>query len=169
MSFKYIWKKGEANFGPPIETEAAGGTHISCENILKFEGKYIALRRPEAIPGHEIPEKSLKTGIPHLYFAHNLPIWGETLAQYVKRVVAEQAGVGVKSFRVVDLHMEVYEDSKQWAWTPVLIVEIDKLPTPGTYGNEVTEVVSFDRENIPDDFGWWEKEELKTFLDTHGK
>lgn len=165
--FKYIWKQKEANFGPPIETEVSGGTHISCENILKFNGKYVALRRPKAIPEHEIPPKALKSGKAHLYFVHGLPRWGETTEGYVKRVVRDQAGVGVKNFRVVDLTMEVYPDSNQWAWTPCLIVELDKLPVPGNYGNEVTEVVTFDKNNIPDDFGWWEKDELQEFLNKY--
>lgn len=165
MAFKYIWKNNEANFGPPLETEVPGGTHISCENILKFNSQYVALRRPEAIPEHEIPQKALDSGKPHLYFVHGLPRWGETMGQYVRRVVKEQAGVGVKSFRVVDLHMEVYKDTNQWAWTPYLVVDVDKLPKPGFYGNEVTEVVTFDKDNIPEDFGWWTKEELEEFLE----
>lgn len=167
MSYKYLWKNQEANFGPPVDTEVLGGTHISCENILKFDGKYVALRRPEAIPGHEIPPKALRSKSSHLYFVHGLPRWGESMEEYVKRVISEQVGVGVNSFRIVDLDMEVYEDTKQWAWTPILIVGIDKLPTPGTYGNEITEVVSFTKDNVPDDFGWWEKDELKTFLKEH--
>ena len=167
MSFKYVWKNKEANFGEPIENEIPGGTHISVENVLKFNDKYVALRRPGAVPEHEISEKAIKTGKPHLYFVHGLPQWGETMGQYVRRVVREQAGVGIKSFKVVDLHMEVYEDSNQWAWTPVLIVEIDQLPVPGIYGNEVIEVVVFDKDNIPDEFGWWEKEELEKFLTKH--
>lgn len=166
-NFKYIWKKGEANFGQPVGTEISGGTHISCENILKFGGKYVALRRPEAIPEHEIPQKAIDAGRPHLYFVHGLPRWGETMGQYVKRVVKEQAGVEVKSFRVVDLDMEVYEDTNQWAWTPCLIVEIGKLPIPGTYGNEVTEVVTFDKNNVPDDFGWWSKKDIEDFLEKY--
>lgn len=113
MSFKYIWKQKEANFGNPIEIEVSGGTHISCENVLKFRGKYVALRRPKAIPEHEIPPKALKSGKHHLYFVHGLLRWGETTEQYVKRVVRDQAGVGVKSFRVVDLIMGVYSDTKQ--------------------------------------------------------
>lgn len=164
MKFKYIWKRNEANFGPPIEGEVSGGTHISAENILKFKGKYVALRRPKAIPEHEIPPKALKANKPHLYFVHGLPRWGETLDQYVKRMVKDQAGVNVKNFKVVNLTMEVYPDTNQWAWTPYLIVEIDKLPTPGTYGNEVTEVVTFAKEDIPEDFGWWKKQELEEFL-----
>lgn len=169
MSFKYIWKNKEANFGSPIETEVSGGTHISCENILKFNGQYVALRRPEAIPEHEIPEKAIKAGKPHLYFIHGLPRWGETMELYVKRVVKDQAGVGIKSFKTVKLDMEVYKDTNQWAWTPYLIVEINQLPTPGVYGNEVTEVVTFDKENVPGDFGWWNKEELEEFLEKYDK
>lgn len=165
--FKYIWKKEEANFGPPIETEVPGGTHISCENILKFNGEYVALRRTKAIPEHEIPEKALKSGKPHLYFVHGLPRWGETMDQYVSRVVKEQAGVEVKSFRVMDMQMEVYEDTNQWALTACLIVEINRLPTPGTYGNEIIEVVTFDKRSVPDDFGWWAREELEEFLAKH--
>lgn len=167
MSFKYIWKKKEANFGPPIETEVSVGTHLTCENILKFNGQYIALRRPEAIPEHEIPEKALKSGKPHLYFVHGLPRWGETTQQYVKRVIRDQAGVGVKNFRVVDLVMGVYPDTQQWFIEPDLIVEIDQLPSPGTYGNEVIEVVTFTKEDVPDDFGWWNKRDLEEFLKKH--
>lgn len=164
MGFEYRWKRKEANFGPPIETEVISGTHISCENFLKFDGKYVALRRPEAIPGHEIPQKAQHAETPHLYFIHNLPTWGETLEQYIRRVVKEQAGVEVKSWKVLDLELEVYEDTKQWAWTPLLLVEIAKLPVPGVYGNEVTEVVTFTKENVPHDFGWWEKEELENLF-----
>lgn len=167
MSFKYIWKKKEANFGPPIETEVSNGTHISAESILKFEGKYVALRRPKAIPEHEVPEKAQKAGKPHLYNVHGLPRWGETLEQYVKRVVKEQAGVGVKSFKVVDLSMGVYPDTQQWFIEPNLIVEIDQLPAPGVYGNEVTEVITFTKDNIPDDFGWWSKEQIEEFLNKY--
>lgn len=168
MSHKYIWKKKEANFGEPVEAEVPSGTHISCENILKFNGQYVALRRPQAIPEHEIPQKAQESGKPYLYFVHGLPRWGETMDQYVKRIVKDQAGVGVTSFKVVDLTMEVYEEAKQWAWTPYLVVEVDQLPISGNYGNEVTEVVTFTKDNIPDEFGWWSKEELIEFFEKYG-
>ncbi|MDO8487803.1 MAG: hypothetical protein Q7S31_00615 [bacterium] len=164
MSFKYVWKNKEANFGTPIETEVSGGTHVSAECILKFNGKYIALRRPKAIPEHKIPEKAQKSNKPCLYDVHGLPRWGETTEGYVKRVIKDQAGVGVKSFRIADLTMGVYPDTQQWYIELTLFVEVDRLPVPGTYGNEVVEVVTFDKDTVPDDFGWWSKEQIEEFL-----
>lgn len=164
MNFKYHWSRKEANFGEPIEGEVRGGTHISIENFLMHEGKFVALRRPEANPQHEIPEKALSADEPLLYFVHNLPIWGETLDMYVDRVIMEAAGVKVKQYKVVDLKMAVYNDTQQWAWTPYTLVELETLPVPGVYGNEITEVVMFDINTIPDEFGWWEKDELKMYL-----
>lgn len=164
--FKYHWLHKEANFGPPIEDEVKGGTHISIENFLMFDGKFVALRRPEANPQHEIPAKAQKAGKALLYFVHNLPIWGETLDEYIHRLVMESAGVKVKDYKVVDLNMELYEDTQQWAWTPYTLVELESLPKPGVYGNEITEVVTFDIDTIPDEFGWWEKDELRECLRT---
>ena len=164
MNFKYSWKQKEANFGPPIETEVSGGTHISAECILKFNGQYVALRRPEAIPEHEISPKAQKSSKPCLYDVHGLPRWGETTEDYVKRVVKDQAGVGVKSFRTAFLDMGVYPDTQQWYIEPVLFVEVDRLPVPGVYGNEVIEVVTFDKDHVPDDFGWWSKPQIEEFL-----
>ncbi len=161
MAFEYHWHRKEANFGPVVEKEVAGGTHFTIESILIFEGKFVALRRPEAIPHHEIPQR---VGEPLLYFVHDLPIWGESFEQYIKRIVKEQAGVGVKSFRVVDLTMNTYEDSQQWALTPFVLVTLDKLPVRGIYGNAVTEVVTFTRDTIPDGFGWYAKDELEKLL-----
>lgn len=161
MAFEYHWHRKEANFGPVTEKEVKGGTHFTIESILTFNGEFVALRRPGAIPHHEIPQR---VGKSLLYFVHDLPIWGESLKQYVERIVQEQAGVGVKSFRVIDLTMNLYEEDQQWALTPFLVVELDALPVPGTYGNEVTEVVTFTVETIPDNFGWYTKPELETLL-----
>jgi hypothetical protein len=162
VAFEYHWYRKEANFGPVVETEVAEGTHFTIENILMFGGKFVALRRPEAIPHHEIPGR---VGKPLLYFVHDLPIWGESLDRYVRRIVKEQTGVGVKKFRVIDLTMNVYEDSRQWALTPYLAVELGKLPVAGTFGNEVTEVVTFTKDSIPGGFGWYTTEELQRLLE----
>jgi hypothetical protein len=161
MAFEYHWYRKEANFGPVIETEVKGGTHFTIENVLRYEGKFVALRRPDAVPHHEIPPGVSE---PALYFVHDLPIWGESLNEYVERIVQEQAGVGVKSFRVIDLTMNVYEADEQWALTPFLIVDLAALPVPGTYRNEVTEVVTFTKRSIPEGFGWYSAEELKRLL-----
>jgi len=161
MAFEYHWYRKEANFGPVIETEVDGGTHFTIESILMFEGKFVALRRPQAIPHHEIPQR---VGKPLLYFVHDLPIWGESLEVYLKRIVHEQAGVDIKSFRVIDLTMNTY-DCKQWALTPFVAVELEALPVPGMHGNEVTEVVTFTKDNIPEGFGWYTSEGLKALLD----
>jgi hypothetical protein len=160
MSFKYEWFRKEANFGPVIQTEVAKGTHFTIESVLMFEDKYVALRRPQAVPHHEIPPRAIAADKPMLYFVHDLPIWGESLTQYVDRIVREQAGVEAIRIRVIDLTMKLYEDSQQWALTPYLLVELDKLPVPGNYGNPITEVVTFTAEAIPDDFGWYEKGEI---------
>lgn len=167
MAFKYEWFRKEANFGPVIQTEVAAGTHFAIESVLMHDGKYVALRRPQAIPHHEIPARALANGKPMLYFVHDLPLWGESLTQYVDRIVLEQAGVSAKRIRVVDLTMSLYEDSLQWALTPYLLVEIDKLPVPGDYGNQVTEVVTFTEESIPThEFGWYEKDEIVGLIRT---
>lgn len=163
-TFKYHWTNREANFGPPVTGEVRGGTHISIENFLMFEGKFVALRRPEANPQHELPPKAQKAGSALLYFVHNLPIWGETMDEYVNRVVMENTGVKVKNYKVVGLDMELYENTQQWAWTPYILVELESLPKLGVYGNEITEVVTFDIGTIPDEFGWWEKDELQEYL-----
>ncbi len=174
MPFKFYFKRKEANFSAPVKTEVDSGTHISIENILKFKGKYIALRRPKAIPGHQLPPKAEKSRKDFLYFAHGLPHWGEGADKYIRRIVKEQAGVGVKNFRVVHLTMEVYPDKfhkgvpRQWAITPFTIVELSRLPKPDFYGNKITEVVHFEKKNIPDEFGWWEKKELRDFLEKFG-
>ena len=158
----YQWLRKEANFGPVIETEVQKGTHFTIESILEYQGKFVALRRPNAIPHHEIPER---VGKNFLYFVHDLPIWGESLKHYLDRIVMEQAGVKVKNYRVVDLTMNLYEKEQQWALTPFVVVELEELPVPGIYGNEVTEVVTFTKDHIPEDFGWYKPEELKNLLE----
>ncbi len=164
MSFKYSWKNNEANFGPTISDEVSDGTHFAAECFLKFNGQYIAFRRPKAIPEHEIPEKARESRKPCLYNVHGLPRWGETTKQFIERIIKDQTGVNVKSFKVVDLTMDVYEKTKQWFIEPTLFVEVDCLPISGVYGNEITEIVVYDKDNVPNDFGWWSKENIERFL-----
>ncbi|MBI2057943.1 MAG: hypothetical protein HYT63_03105 [Candidatus Yanofskybacteria bacterium] len=106
MSFKYIWENKEANFGEPLKYQVKGGTHFTFEMILKWDGKYIALRR-QSIPGHEAPPHAEKYPNGLLYFCHNLIQYGESVEQCVKRIVKSQTGVNVKSYKVVDIESSV--------------------------------------------------------------
>ena len=161
MVFEYNWKNNEANFGLPLPKQVAGGTHITFEIILKKGNKYIALRRPKGIPEHELPQhaKSYPQGL--LYFCHNLIRYGESMEDCVKRIVKDQAGAFVKQMRVCYIYSEVQEKDKQWSFNPTVIAEIREIPATNTL---VTEVVEFDKNNIPEKFAWWTKEELKEFL-----
>ena len=166
MSFKYTWKHGEANFGRPLRSQITGGTHITFEIILKYKGKYVALRRA-SIPGHEAPLNARKDPKHHagqLFFCHNLIRYGESVEKCVKRIVREQAGVGVKSMRAVYIDAGVQKKDGQWAIVPHVIAELATLPKVGKFGNEISEVVTFSKNKIPEDFAWWGKKDLQEFL-----
>lgn len=167
MGFEYVYKHKEANFGPPAERQAEGGTHITCEIILKKGNKYIALRRPEAIPGHEAPPHAKNNPKGLLYFCHNLMRYGESMEECAKRIVKEQTGVSVKRVKTVYIDSAVQDKDNQWAFTPHLIAEVDKIPMPGIYGNDITEVVTFTKDSIPEDWGWWTKKDVKEFLEEY--
>lgn len=96
MSFQYKWKNKEANYGPSLEGQVEGGTHVTFEIILKKDDKFIALRRPYGIPGHELPPHAKDHPKGLLYFCHNLIRYGESTEDCVSRIVRDQAGVEVK-------------------------------------------------------------------------
>ncbi len=166
MAFEYFYKNKEANFGPPIQRQISDGTHITFEVILKKEGKYIALRR-ESIPGHESPPniESYPKGM--LFFCHNLIRYGESIEKCVKRIVKEQCNVSINKFKFVFIESFIQKKDDQWAITLYIIAETNKIPKIGNYGNKITEVILFDRKNIPNDFAWWSKKELKEFIEEY--
>ena len=161
MNFEYNWRNKEANFASPIPKQVNGGTHITFEILLKKDGKYIALRRPNAIPEHELPPKTKDYPNGLLYFCHNLIRYGESVEECVNRIVKAQTGVAVKGYRIIDISSEVQEKDNQWSFMPLIIAELESLPNVSKL---VTEVIVFDESNIPEDFGWWTKEELAEFL-----
>ena len=164
MTFEYNWKNKEANFAPPIAKQASGGLHITFEILLKKDGKYIALRRPNAIPEHELPPKAKDYPNGLLYFCHNLIRYGESIEKCVNRIVKDQAGVRVKDYKIIDIESDVQNKDNQWSFTPYVIAELADIPRTN---QEVTEVILFDKNSIPDDFGWWTKEELKEFFEEY--
>ena len=164
MGFEYNWKNKEANFGPTIPKQVNGGTHITFEIILKKDNQFVALRRPNAIPEHELPPQAKNYPNGLLYFCHNLIRYGEPIETFIKRTVKEQTGVGVKNYKILDISSEVQDKDDQWSFMPYVIAELADIPQTN---QEVTEVVLFDKNSIPDDFGWWTKEELKEFFEEY--
>ena len=160
---KYFWENQEANFGKPLARQVRGGAHITFEILLKWKGKYIALRRP-SIPGHESPPHAAKNSRGLLYFCHHLIRYGESVPKCIQRIVKAQAGVGVKSYTIVDIDSSFQKKDDQWAFTPHVIAELRAKPRVGTYGNRITEVVAFTKASIPHDFAWWSKKDLAEFL-----
>ena len=163
MRFEYYWKNKEANFGPPIPKQVKGGSHITFEIILK-KNKYIALRRPKGIPEHELPPQAKDYPNGLLYFCHNLIRYGESVEDCVKRIVQDQAGVSIKSFKIVSIDSLIQEKGDQWTFMPYVIAEVSKVPKTNS---EITEAVLFDKNYIPQDFAWWTKKELKEFLENY--
>lgn len=163
-AFEYYWKNKEGNFGPPIRKQVPGGAHVTFEIILKKEGKYIALRRPNGIPEHELPPQAKDYPNGFLYFCHDLIRYGESMENCVKRIVESQSGVGVVDMKVVYIYSEVQQKDDQWSINPCVIAELEEVPQTG---DEITEVVLFDKNSIPRDFGWWSKKELREFLEKY--
>lgn len=165
MNFHYKWKNKEANFGPPIEEQMPGGMHLTFEIILKKDSKYIALRRPNGIPEHELPPQASNHPSGLLYFCHNLIRYGESVEDCVQRIVRSQAGVDVKNLQVAYLDSSIQDKDDSWAFVPHVIAEVKEMPK---VTNEVTEVIVFTKDSIPDEFAWWSREDLKEFLDEFG-
>jgi len=163
MKFRYYYTKKEANFGRPLKTQVDYGTHITFEIVLKKGNKFIALRR-NSIPGHETPPHAKYYPKGLLYFCHNLIRFGETVEKCIKRIVKEQCGVNVKSFKLVEITSAFQKKDKQWAIIPHVIAEVDKIPKPGVYGNRIYEVITFDKRSVPADWAWWTKREIIDFI-----
>mgnify|MGYP001562137562 FL=1 len=160
MSFNYIYKNNEANFGKPLRKQIKGGMHITIEIILKKGNKFIALRR-DSIPGHEAPPKKRKC----LFFCHDLIRYGEDIEDAVKRIVKRQAGVSVEDCKVVYIDSSVQSKDDQWAITPHVIAELKAIPKTGFSGNKIYEVVLFNKKDVPKDFAWWPRKDLREFLE----
>ena len=154
MTFDYNWQNNEANFGPPAPKQVDGGTHITFEIILKKGDKYIALRRPKGIPDHELSPQAKPHPEGLLYFCHNLIRRGESMEDCVQRIVKAQAGVSVKNIKLLTIFSEVQEKDNQWSFNPTVVAKIEEIPATNEL---ITEVVEFEKNNIPNDFAWWPK------------
>ena len=70
----------------------------------------------------------------------------------------------MKDYKIIDIESDVQNKDNQWSFTPYVIAELADIPRTN---QEVTEVILFDKNSIPDDFGWWTKEELKEFFEEY--
>ena len=166
----YTWSNLEAGFGKPVGASVNGGAFITSEILIRKDNKYFALRRPNGIPGHVLTDAEKADSDKRLYFCHDFVKYGETKEDFVRRIVKEQAGVNVLSFKLVDTDFELRtlkENNKtveQYVILPYIIADIDSSPKKS---NLISEVVSFTKDNPPKDLSWWSKEELISFLEEY--
>jgi len=168
--FQFHFHHNAANSSAPVDTEVDRGTHFTIEIMLKHKGKFVMVRRPKGHPGHQRSPKAKDHPNGCLYFCHDLARWGDTVEKAVNRILKSQLGLVPSSSKVIDLTMHTYPDelhtesNKQWAITLFIEAELENLPQTNEL---VTEVVEFDTNNIPNDMGWWEVDELREFVGKH--
>ncbi|QQG39457.1 MAG: hypothetical protein HYS81_03665 [Candidatus Aenigmatarchaeota archaeon] len=147
-----------------MRTQVKGGAHLTFEIIPTYHGRAVAFRR-QSIPGHERPPGAEDHPKGMLFFCHNLIRKGESMDVFVNRVVREQAGVGVRSWRIVNFESFWQKKDDHWALLGYVIADLRKMPKAGTHGNRVAEVVAFSPKNPPDGFAWWTRKEMKQFFE----
>ncbi len=141
----------EANFGSPIRDEVVGGMHIAPELITKNGKRFYAVHWFHGLPRHD--------KLNAIRFPHGLMIYGESIMDFAKRIVAEQLHMKVKSVRV--LTMESYVDKeKHWHIEPEILAEV--------YGNakkpvKDSQIVSFQLMKTPD-MAFWKRSEFIKFI-----
>ena len=139
----------EANFGKPITTQVAGGTHITFEMITHAGGRFFATRWPKGLPGHDDPPNTLR-------FPHGLIRFGESLEMCAARLVRGQLGMSVKGVEIAYWDSYVDKDG-HWHIEPGCLVEVTgqhKVP------RGASEIVTFTLENVPD-LTFWTGDDLR--------
>lgn len=154
MSFEYHYTHGEANFGPPLETEVAGGAHLTFDVICRVGEELVAFRRPEGL--HDAAKNAL-------YFPHGLIRFGESVEDCVQRLVDEQGGEAqVQEITLYSLPTWV-DDNKHWHMCLNVVARLDSVPNKHSDG--VSEIVSVKRGHPGADFGWWTDDQLEALFD----
>lgn len=134
----YRARHNEANFGKPIVTQIAGGSHITFEMITIRSRNFYMTRWPKGLPGHDDPPNVLR-------FPHGLIRFGESLEACAKRLVRQQLGMSVKSAKIAYFDSYV-DDLNHWHIEPCCIVQVTGTPV---VPRGASEVISFDIFNIP--------------------
>lgn len=168
MAFAYHFKHKEASFGKPLKRQMKGGAHLTFEIVPIYQGKLIALFR-DSIPGHEKPPRAKQNPKGMWYFCHDLIRFAEPMDDFVQRIVKAQAGVNVTRWRITDFESTYQKKDEQWALVGYILAEVDSIPKPGVYGNEVKNVAAFDENGIPEPFAWWSTDDVKVYAKKHLK
>ena len=168
MNFDYTWKRDEANFWPVLSKEVHKWTHITCDILLQKWDTYYAFRR-KSRPEHEAPPELQKNPEWVLFICHNLVIYWETMRECISRIVVEQCWLSVIDYTVKDIRTFLMEESwwkkiTQRAIVPFVVAYINEEPVPWMYWNEISEVVSFTKDTIPNWFAWGKEKFLKQIL-----
>jgi ADP-ribose pyrophosphatase YjhB (NUDIX family) len=144
----------EANFGKPIVTQVAGGSHLTFEMITICDSTFYMTRWPKGLPRHDDPPNVLR-------FPHGLIRFGESLTQCATRLVKDQLGLRVKSAKIA--YWDSYlDDLNQWHIEPGCIVRVDGKPR---VPKGASEIVTFNVSNIPEMTFWPRKDFLDLVRD----
>ncbi len=166
MVFQYHYAHGEASFDKPLKFQVKGGAHLTFEIVPVYQGKMVALLR-DSIPGHEKPPGAEQYPGGMWYFCHDLVRYAEPMDNFVQRIVTAQAGVNVTSWKITDFESTFQEKDEQWALVGYILAEVDALPKPGVYGNEVKKVVVFTEKDVPEPFAWWPTDDVRAYAKKH--
>lgn len=152
---KYRAAPNEANFGRPIRSQIAHGTHITFEMITKRDGTFYAARWPSGLPGHDDPPNTLR-------FPHGLICRGESLDDCARRLVQGQLGMGVRAVRLAywDSYLDDYD---HWHVEPGCVVEVTGRPRKP---KQASEIVTFDTEHFPA-MTFWSKGDFLELVAEH--
>jgi hypothetical protein len=150
-----VYRHREANWGPPLAREVAGGSHLALEVPLRYRDSLVALLLVRGVHGGD-PTK--------LYFPHDVMRVGQSVDDDVARIVEDACGAEVADLTPVGLEAWTGE-RRHWHVCYTTIARIRKLPKAG--GN-VREVVRFTRDAIPrTPFAWWSKPDLRATFDAY--
>jgi ADP-ribose pyrophosphatase YjhB (NUDIX family) len=133
---------GEAVFPPVIRQELVGGAHIAVECITRQRDEFLMTIWPRGLPRHDTHRTTR--------FPHGLMLFGESISDCVRRLVADQLGMTVSHHRVI--HIDSYTDEQNhWHIEPWVLVDVDGVPSTPT---DAAGVVRFQGDELPSDALW---------------
>jgi ADP-ribose pyrophosphatase YjhB (NUDIX family) len=156
MDYVYHYENGEANFGPPLESEVTGGAHLTFDVILHSGTTVFACRRPDGL--HDGPHNAL-------YFPHGLIRFSETVDEAVARLAKDQAGAVVRSTEIYNLPTWV-DENNHWHLCLNVFARIGETPSGGP---GVSKIVQVNPGDPAAEFAWWTQEQLDRMFKVLGE